>query len=141
MLPTIPQELDSTPTQVFSRSGLDAALRRVAQLKWRFRLWMAMKDVRGDVRPELPKHIRQHISPDGPSIFRGHRSGSPRTAGVVRQRDTLRDAPAENFRSVEAVVSVIIGRDQNAGGCIDSALPNSALPHCIVALVLMEDGR
>src|SRR5579863_3459525 len=94
-----------------------------------------------DIRPELPKHIRQHISPDGPSVFRGQRPGSPRTAGIICHGDALRDGSAENFGSVEAIVSMIIGRDQNAGGCIDSALPNSALAQRIIALVLMEDGR
>src|ERR1035437_7571841 len=94
-----------------------------------------------NIRPELPKHIRQHVSSDGPSVFRGQRSRSPRTTGVICQGDALRYGSAENFGSVEATVSMIIGRDQNAGACIDSALPNSALAQRIIALVLMEDGR
>jgi len=34
-------------------------------------LWLPVQHMNRDIRPELPKHIRQHISPDGPSVFRG----------------------------------------------------------------------
>jgi predicted permease len=47
----------SSPVQKVGYLSLDSVLR------------VPMQYMHRDIRPELPKHIRQHISPDGPSVF------------------------------------------------------------------------
>lgn len=100
-----------------------------------------MQDVRGDVGPEFPKGIREGVPPDGKSILAGDPPKGSRLAGVIRQRDTLSDAPAQQFRSIEAVVSVIVRSNDDARGRIYNSLQDAAFAHGVISFVLMKDGR
>ena len=55
-------------------------------------LRVTMQHVHGDVWPELAKHIGSSVAQQGISVLRADRSERPGLAGVVRQRNTLRDA-------------------------------------------------
>src|SRR5579862_4737840 len=100
-----------------------------------------MQDVRSNIRPELPKHIRERITPDCPSISGSDSHWSAIRAWVICQRDSLRDTPAKNFGKIKVVLSVVVWSDKNAGRRIDSPLPNPSLAFGVVPLVLMEYGR
>jgi hypothetical protein len=51
---------------------------------------MPVKDVRGNIRPELPKCIRESIAAQGITVLCCERSNRPVMAGIVAQRDSLR---------------------------------------------------
>ncbi len=98
-----------------------------------------MEDVDGYVRPEFAEDVGEGISADGESVLFGDRAGSAGLRGIIRDRDGLSDAPAEDFRSIERVLSFIVGGDEDARSRIDGAFPETALAHRIVAFVLMEN--
>src|SRR5512143_2448744 len=88
---------------------------------WRLR--MAVQHVRGDVRPEFAEGVGECVSHDGVSILDRDLVDASALAWVVRQRDALRDSPAQQLRNIEAVMPLIVGRDDNAGNGIAQALP------------------
>ena len=94
------------------------------------RSMMTMEQVLIDVGPELSKYIGKRVAADGVGIFLCEAPGSLRLAGIVGQRDGLRDAAAQDLRSVEAVFAVIVGRDEHARGRVDcraSRMPPSPI--------------
>src|SRR5579872_935954 len=96
-----------------------------------------MEDMLVDVRPELANEIRQRVAAEGIRIFRSQRAQGPVMARIVRRRDALRHGAAQDLGSINRIVTVIVGRDQNARCGVDSALPETTFTHGIVALVLM----
>jgi hypothetical protein len=73
-----------------------------------------MKDVVRDVRPEFAKDIRQRIAPHRESIFLADFAYSAIVAWVIGQADTLRNTASQDLGSVEGIMSVIVGCNQNA---------------------------
>ncbi len=98
-----------------------------------------MQDMHGDVRPEFAKAIRKGVPPDGVSVLAGEPSKGPGLARVIRQRNALRDAPAQYFGSIEAGVTLIVGSDDDARGGVDESFQDTAPAQGIVTLVLMEN--
>ena len=105
-----------------------------------YQLRLAVQDVGGYVGPELAKHIGQGVAAQGIAVLEGEPAHGPVMAGVIRRGDTLGNAAAEDFRSIEAGVSLVIGRNENPGRRIARALPEAPpLAFGVVARVLMED--
>src|SRR5579885_2039023 len=82
-----------------------------------------------------------YIAPHRPSVLDRQGTRGAVRARVVRGGDRLRDAAAENLRSVEGIVPVVIRRDENTGSRVNSPLPKSALSHGVIPLVLVKNGR
>src|SRR6266567_599172 len=102
---------------------------------------MTMQYACGDVGPELTEHVGQRVAAHCPSILRSERSGGAVGTGVIRDGYSLGDPPTQDFRCIEAVISVVVRCDQDAGSRINSALPETALSLCKVTFILMKHGR
>ena len=72
-----------------------------------------MKDVVVDVWPEFAKDIRQRVATRRECIFLADFTHSAIVAWVIGQGDTLRNTASQDLRSVEGIMSVLVGCNQN----------------------------
>jgi VWFA-related protein len=72
---------------------------------------MAMEHVRGDVRPEFAKRVREGVADYGVTEPCGDTSHRAILTGVVTHRDALCDAAAQQFGNIEGAAPLIVGSD------------------------------
>src|SRR5260370_30719500 len=100
-----------------------------------------MEHVRGDIGPELAKHVGESVAPQRVSVFLGQLFSGVAGARIVGGGDALSNGTARNLRNVERIISVIFARHENARSGVRAALPEPVLSQRIITLVLMKQGR
>src|SRR5215472_4615674 len=100
---------------------------------------MPVQNMHGDVGPEFTKDIRESITAEGISVFRCDLSGGAVFAGIIGDRDGLRQASAQQLRNVETFAASVGRSDEDAGSRPHAALQKSTLAERVVAFILMKN--
>src|SRR5438309_1306651 len=100
---------------------------------------MPVEHVSGNIGPELAEDVGERVPAKCVGVLLRESTGGSGAAGVIGQRYPLSHASTKNLRGIKGFVSVIIGRDDDAGRRVDTTLPDPALALGVVTLVLMKN--
>src|SRR5579859_5042462 len=105
-------------------------------------LWVAVQDMRGDVRPEFAECVGGSVAQEGIPELGADGAGSAGLAGVIREGDGLRQATPQHLGGIECIVPFIVGSDEDARSGVGEALPDvAAVAHGVIAFVLVKGDR
>src|SRR5437016_6385331 len=96
-------------------------------------------ELAGNLRPEFPGHIEGHVGADAdPGPFR-YGAKSPLVIRMIHIAQSLGAGGSEPFRVIGHKVAGITVRDEGVAQRISEPLIEGAMPHAVIARILMEN--